>query len=279
LTSSETGKARTVSINKDNFKTDDDAVLYARELQKENREKNKLYKIDKTHQKLETLVKRNVDTTPSNNIEIQSNVNMEIDPGTGSTVCIYGASKRGKTTLMMYLYDKYFSSTKKVNTLFSGNPHLNIYKNDPNLLISYGFNATSAKYIKLQQFINTKCNNKYHFTNLFDDIIDQKYAPIMNKLILTYRNSNISSIMCLQYVYLLSKQNRSSVNHTFVFGANSNEDCENMINLLLRPHFRTLGLVTLGDQVAFFKKMTENHGFIYLDNIKNRISFHRLEIN
>ncbi len=276
LRCSETGKMSTVRINKDNFVSDEMALEYAREIQKENKAKNLAYRRSNQKKKLDTLVAKNIAEEPINNVVITDTVDINFDLNTGSTVAIFGASKRGKTTLMMHLYDKEYKDKPFITTLFSGNPHLKIYKNDPKLLIAYGFNKKSERYIKLEQYINTKTDNKYSFLNLFDDIVDQKYAPIMNKLVLTYRNSNISSIICLQYVLLLSKSNRSSINHTFVFGSNSTEDCENNVKYLLSSYFKDLGLRTLADQVAFYKKVTSDHGFIYIDNIKNKISFHRL---
>lgn len=218
--------------------------------------------------------------TNNYNIQIMDNINnLRIDKNTGTTTCIFGSSKRGKSTLMMNIYDSFYSNNKDyISTLFSGSPQLKIYKGNKNLLISNGFVDKSTKYIKLLKYINMKTDNFYKFLILIDDIIDQKYSKVVNNMVLTYRNSNISMIMCLQYVYLLSKMNRANINNTIVFGSNNSEDERNNIETLLKPYFINLGFKTYIDQCNFYKYVTKDHGFIYIDNLKNTITFHRLNL-
>ncbi len=289
LYNAETQKTKCHNLRVADFASEEELDAYCRKLKDENRLRNKAWKEAQATAKIQkfmgaelVLPRGGYPPNPlGDNGDMQAPVSsgppeIELDPGTGSTIAIYGSSKRGKTTLMMYLYEKYFMDSSRINTLFSGNPQLKIYKKDSKLLVAYGFNAKSSKYIQLQQYLNVKTKNRYKFTDMFDDIIDQKYSPILNKLVLTYRNSNISSIICLQYVFMLSKQNRSSVNHTFVFGSNTAEDEKNIIDALLRPYLTEIGLKSYADQVAFYRAATTDHGFIYLNNIKNKMSFHRL---
>lgn len=209
---------------------------------------------------------------------ISSSIHIKLDHRTGNTIAIFGSSKRGKTTLMMKLYKKYFKSKDSINTLFSGNPQLKIYKGDSKLLVTHGFNNHHADYIRLQHYVNVETNNEYKFVNLFDDIIDQKHAPVINNMMLTYRNSNISLIMALQYVYLLSKQNRANVNHIFVFGMNSYEDQKNIVDTILKPYFIEMGILDTDSQIRFFRLVTQDHAFIYIDCQRAQISFHRLSL-
>lgn len=214
-------------------------------------------------------------------LQHSSEVALRLEKGTGSTCVLYGSSKRGKTTLMMYLFQKYWCydvNKKSINTLYSGNSQLKVYKGDKHLLIADGFNADHEKYIKLQKYINTKTKNRYEFCNFFDDIIDAKYSRVINQMVLSYRNSNISMVMCLQYIYLLNKANRSNIHHVFCFGANSSEQEEGLINLLLKPYFVDLGYKDYNSQVLLFKEITKNFGFFYIDCLKNKISVHRLEL-
>lgn len=197
------------------------------------------------------------------------------------TCLILGSSKRGKTTLMMHLYNKYWAypvNDKSINTLYSGNSQLTVYKHDRKLLIADGFNSDHEKYIKMQKYINTKTKNRYQFANFFDDIIDQKHSKTINNLILSYRNSNISCILCLQYLFMLSKQNRSSVHTMMVFGANSSEQEEALISHILKPYLVQLGYRDYNSQVVVFREITKNYGFFYIDCLKNTISTHRLTI-
>lgn len=211
------------------------------------------------------------------NLTHKSSVKLELSKKTGTTMVCYGSSKRGKSTLMIHIWKKYFNCSSIISTLFSGNPHIKCYKKaGAKLLTAYGFTDMHAKYIMMQQYINCKTNNQYQFVNLFDDIIDQKRSAIINKLILTYRNANISLFICLQYIYLLSKQNRANVNHTFVFGMNSIEDIKGVLEICLGTYLSELGITNIDNQVAFFREMTRDHGFFHLDNITGKLTVHRL---
>jgi hypothetical protein len=282
----ETRKTKNILIKKSDFNTEDELNAYCKKLRDDNKVKNAEWRRQQRVTRYNDTLAVNaipdpvvlpIDIVPPPKNQ-SSRVALDLDGRTGNTIVIYGSSKRGKSTLMMHLYKKYFRSKDRINTLFSGNPQLRVYRKDKRLLVGYGFNDASARYIQMQQYVNVNTNHEYTFTNLFDDIIDQKHAPIVNKLILTYRNSKISSIICLQYVYLLSKQNRANINHTFIFGMNSVEDCRGIIELILRPYFTEMGFKTIEDQIKYFKHVTDDHGFFYLDNVKSKLSTHRLKL-
>lgn len=290
----ETHKSHSICVKKSDFDTHEELVAYCKQLKDENKIKNAAYRRDKRREGIVNVIAKieqdvmmsdippqtveNPDSLSIKAPKAKSRITLDLDKKTGSTIVIYGSSKRGKSTLMMHLYEKYFKAKDRVNTLFSGNPHLKVYKKDKNLLVGYGFTPEHARYIQMQHYVNVKTSNEYKFTNLFDDIIDQKYSGIVNKMVLTYRNANISMIMALQYVYLLSKQNRANVNHTFVFGMNSVEDIKAVIDVILRPYFIELGIINPDQMIKFFKAVTSDHGFMYIDNIKATISFHRLDV-
>lgn len=211
------------------------------------------------------------------NIVIENDLKLKLDPKTGNSTCIFGSSKRGKSSLLMHIYNKYYRNDKDfISTLFSINSHISIYGGDNKLLKSNCFNTRSEKYIKLQKYINGKTKNKYKFLDMFDDIIDMKYTKLINQLILTYRNSKISTIMCLQYGYLLNKMNRANVNNVIIFGANSNEAIQDLITTFLKPYFVRLGYKNYDEQIALFKYVTDNYGFFYIHPLSDSISFHRI---
>ena len=144
-----------------------------------------------------------------------------LDKNTGNSILLLGASKAGKTTCLMYLFDNLFS--KKQNTcktgyipvLFSGNKHANIYK-DPvmkNVEKCDKFTKESETLIYQCQKINKENNNDFNFLFILDDIIKINKSQIVSNLILTLRNSNISSIISLQYPKLFSPGCRGNVNN------------------------------------------------------------------
>ncbi len=228
-----------------------------------------------------------------NRIVTQHDIQLKLDPGTGNTTCLFGSSKRGKSTLMMYLYGKYYYENKaNICALFATSAHAKVYEKTPivkdgrivdnerdkRLLRCGTFNARAENFIKMEKYINSKTKNKYNFINMFDDVIDTKHSRLMNALMMTFRNSNMSTMICLQYGYLLSKMNRANVNNIIIFGSNSLESILDLVKTFLRPYFIRMGIVTEPMQVEFFKYVTADHGFFYIHNATDTISFHRLKL-
>jgi hypothetical protein len=203
---------------------------------------------------------------------------LRLDPGTGNSIVLLGSSKRGKTTAMMWMYDRYFRAPQWISTLFSVSSQADIYQGRPELIQCGGFNAQGERFIYLEKMINTKGAepNKYDFLNMFDDVIDAKHSRLLNSLLLTYRNSNMSSVISLQYSFLLSKMARANVNNVLLFGFNSDEAIEDVIRLYLRGYMAKMGLRSKGAQIEWYKKATENSGFFYLHPLSGEISLHRL---
>lgn len=281
-----------ISLRRSLFESDEKLTEHIRKLQKEQREKNRLTRLDIKRKQFEDFNKKlsedmknaaTICIEPEMSIEkyvdVSDKFKLKLDKKTGNTCCIIGSSKQGKSTLLMKIYDDEYSDDKKfISTLFTINPQIGLYKHHKNLLLSGCFNAKSEKYIKLQKYINTKTKNEYKFLNMFDDVIDMKHTKLINELILTYRNSNISSIISLQYGYLISKMNRANVNNVIIFKSNSNEAIQDVINVYLKPYLVKMGFKTFEDQMKIYKHVTDNHGFFYIHPASDTITFHRLKL-
>lgn len=200
---------------------------------------------------------------------------MHLDANTGNTTFLIGSSKRGKSTLLMYIYEKYYK--KSISTLFSINSHIKLYKKG-NLIRCNKFNNECATLIKKMKYINHKCENKYDFSLFFDDITNIRYNNLVNELILTYRNSNISSIVSLQYPNLLSKQSRGSINNVIFFGLNNDESIAVALNSFLKSKFNKLGFRSEVDQINLYRELTRDHQFIYLHPESGHMSIHKLNL-
>lgn len=284
---SETGRRYTVNLRASDYASPEEMDVHAKKLQADQREKNRLHReslrrqkvVAALHQISEPVILPSVPAAPDGfpDVTIRDVLHLKLDKSTGSTVLLLGSSKRGKSTLMMRIYEDHFKPDKDaICTLFTDNPHLRLYKGDSRLLCTYGFGPRHAKYIQMEHYLNVKTKNEYRFVNFIDDVVDKKNSPIISKMLLTYRNANITTVICLQYLFLFSKQNRANVNHTFVFGMNSAEDAESVVKNVLRPYFVAMGLKRLDAMIHFYRIVTQDHGFIYLDNVEGKISFHRL---
>jgi hypothetical protein len=241
-------------------------------IKQDQKVKNMMYKQEKL--KLPLQIEKIIEPL----VDVESQIDLKLNHDTGNTTFLLGSSQRGKSTVLMYLYDKYYSGSDFISILYAINYQIKHYQNRKNLKLCSTFNKQSEKLIRMEKYINTKCKNKYKFCNMFDDIIDQKYNKLLNELILSFRNSNMSSLISLQYPKALNRSQRTNIHNVLLFGFNNDEAIIDIIKYWLKGFFTKLGYKSEGEQIEFYKKMTENYGFIYVSSLHNHISFHRLKI-
>lgn len=207
-----------------------------------------------------------------------------LDKGTGNTTFILGSSKMGKSTALMKVYDKYYKLNSAgddsgfISTLWTCNPQIQLYKKHKNLLVAGCWNKNGEEIIKQQKKIQTGTNNKYKFLNIFDDVISVRNNVLLDNLILTYRNSKMSSIISLQYSNLMSKCSRANCNNIMAFGFNTDESIEVVIKTFLSGYLKQNGIIKLPDQINWYKMVTANHSFIYIKPADGVVSFHRFNL-
>lgn len=209
----------------------------------------------------------------------ERSLDLHLDPGTGNSTVLFGSSKAGKSTTMMYLFRRYYGGAKQITTLFACSPQAPVYeggdaKKADRLVHVTGYDP---RLIRLAQAINRGTDNHYEFCFMLDDIIDQRQDATLARLILTLRNSKLSSLVCLQGDNLLAKQNRGNVNNVLLFRYNSDELIMVAIDHYLKSHFRRMG-IALDNMVAFYREVTADYGFIYVRPAAGTISFHRLRL-
>lgn len=191
---------------------------------------------------------------------------LKLDKNTGNSTVIFGSSKAGKSTLLMDIYKNNYSNF--ISVLFTESPQLKMFK-DKKLIISDFF---LPEIVKDMHRINKGTKNNYNFSVLVDDIVDQKENTLIKKLILIFRNSNISSVVSLQSPKLLSKANRGSINNYIFFKFNTDEMIEEIIKLFLSSFLP--GKMT--EKIQLYKQLTNNHQFIYFRPRESKISVHKL---
>lgn len=209
-------------------------------------------------------------------VVVKRSLRLQLDEGTGNSTVLLGSSKAGKSTTMMYLFRRHYGGKDFISVLFASNPQIALYKpTDTATRRLVAVSGYDPRLIRLARAINRGSDNKYKFCFLLDDIIDQRQDQTLAELILTLRNSNISSMVCLQYGNLLAKMSRSNVNNVLLFRFNNDEAIEVVVAQYLKSHFRKLGIPP-DNMVAFYKTVTADHGFIYLHPATDTITFHRL---
>jgi hypothetical protein len=197
--------------------------------------------------------------------------NLTLDPGTGNTVLLVASSKAGKTTLQMYLYKKYFRKT--IAVMFAHSTQLKIYR-DKGLIVTDHF---EPDIVELMRRLNKISKNKFEFTCLFDDQLNVKNDTIQD-LFLSLRNSNISSLISLQYVNLLSKACRGNVNTVLGGAMNSDENIIVFIKCYLLSWMHKQGLRSDPAMIDYYRRLTADHGFVNIRPAHDEVTFCRLKL-
>lgn len=143
----------------------------------------------------------------------------------GKTTLILGSSFTGKTYLLCeelnlikpYEYDLIILFTESVHV-----PCLDRIRNRPDLIIKEGFDPKIPEFLKK---LNSRLGLRYNFLLILDDIISEKSSrkSTLGKMLTTYRNSNISTVVLAQYPTIIQKESRSNFHQIVLTGMRSPE--------------------------------------------------------
>lgn len=197
---------------------------------------------------------------------------LELPSNGGISLCLIGASRSGKTTMMKYLYKKHFC--KYITTMFSMNSHASIYKDlDEKVIVCPEYHS---ELIEEAHEINSLTSNKFNFCFIVDDYVDTKIKsdPTITRTLTLYRNAGINSMFCMQDTTLLNPVGRNNANYIFIFKQQTAKKWEAVIKEFLSMWLPT-GM-TMREMVDFCVKCTADHQFFCIDNIKGEIFVSKL---
>lgn len=180
------------------------------------------------------------------------------------SIALIGASRSGKTSLLRHLYMTYFRQC--VSVMFSMNPHADIYASFPSkLIVSEMYHP---ELLAEAHQINRLCGNKIPFCFISDDYVDMriKTDAEITRALTIYRNSNINTIFSFQGRVLMSAVGRNNINYVAIFKQNSTAEFEAVIKEFLGMWLPTD--MTIRDAIEYVRRMTEDHHFFFIDNIK-----------
>jgi len=180
----------------------------------------------------------------------------------GLTMAVFGASRSGKTTFLVHLYEKIYMNYD-IKIMITPNYHKPIYKNftkHHGILIP----EFNDKLIKMLHQLNVKTNNHFRILLMIDDVVDEKHSDELKKCILTYRNANISTVISLQGHTLLNKNSRGNI-HRFVFlKLNTNEEIQEIVERMITGMIKVPASITrIHDRIEYLKNWYINHTLDY----------------
>ena len=184
----------------------------------------------------------------------------------GCSVLMIGSGRSGKTTCLKHILETYFKS--HLGVIFSESAKAPAYSHMkyPLLPLSCVFDP---ELMRAAYHINKDTKNHYPFMFVLDDVPLAKNDKQLLKLLTIYRNSNISGIICVQSPTLLNPTCRSNFTFVLLFKCNTTEQIEAVIKAYLRGVFPQGW--TYDDKIAWYRQQTEDHHFLFLDNLTGTI--------
>lgn len=180
--------------------------------------------------------------------------------------CIIGSSKSGKTTFLKYLLKEHFGDDIKL--FMTQSPQAEVY-NSIKRSNAVFVPMYMPELIKEAYKINKGTNNKYKFCVIVDDVVGAKNDKQMTKALCLYRNSALSTLLVGQDFSMLNPIGRANVNNICLFYTNTDNRIEDNVKMFLRSYFpRSL---SMEEKIALYRKLTENHCFLWIDCLNNTI--------
>ena len=192
--------------------------------------------------------------------------NLTLPTNGGVSIAMIGAGRSGKSTLMKYVYNKYFK--KHITLMFSQNPSADIYKNLPKkVMIIPEF---YPELISECHQINSACDNKFPFLMISDDFVSPriKNDAEITRLLTIYRNANCSSIFSFQGRTLMNAVGRANVNYIAVLKQQTPQEWVNVIKEYLSM-WLPMGM-TMNEMVKYCQEACIDHQFFFIDNIEGK---------
>jgi hypothetical protein len=194
----------------------------------------------------------------------------EMPTNGGVSFALVGSTRCGKSTMMVYLVEKFFK--KHIKLLFTLSPQADIYKK-MKVVVVPGF---KKELIEEPMKLNRHTNNKYKFLHIFDDMaMEGKTTPEMTKLLTIGRNSGMSAIISGQKLTMLSATGRSNVNIICCFKQNTDSAIEDTIKNYLKSYFPSG--TNMIDMIKLYKEYTEDHHFICVDTLNDKIFISKID--
>lgn len=189
----------------------------------------------------------------------------------GMSFLLLGATRSGKSTLMLHLWKHFFDN--HICVLHTGSHQSEIYKPLAKACAVAPFFAKEI--LSETSKINSETNNHYKFLHIIDDIVDKKNNKELIKLLTIGRNHRLSTIITGQELSIFNSIGRSNINFVCLFKLGSDFAIEKVIKQYLRSAFPSdMGL---NDMIKIYKQVTKNHGFFVIDNLNDKVFVSRLK--
>jgi hypothetical protein len=203
---------------------------------------------------------------PAKPIPLQNIETLQVpDSKFGMSFLLLGSTRSGKSTLVNYLFERYFK--KHISILMSNSLQSDAYK--PLLKKCVVSDLYHPEVLKDLYMINHSTKNHYPFLVILDDLTHVRNDKQYQRLLTIYRNSRISGIVSAQSLTMFDRTARSNINFVLLGRLNADTAIEGVIKEYLISYFPRN--INMAEKIALYRQMTENHFWFVIDNITGTI--------
>jgi hypothetical protein len=182
----------------------------------------------------------------------------------GKSFLLCGSTRSGKTTMMNYLYDKYFK--KHATVLMSNSLNSDAYDFiKKHCVLS---DIYHPEILKEMYTINHSTENHYEFAVILDDLTHVKNDKEYMRLLTIYRNSRISCITSSQGISMFNKTSRGNINFVILGRLNSDAEVEKVVKEYCLSYFPKN--MNMAEKITYYRNLTNNHYFLVLNQVDNQ---------
>jgi ABC-type cobalamin/Fe3+-siderophores transport system ATPase subunit len=203
---------------------------------------------------------------PARAIPLQNIDTLQVpDPKFGMSMILIGSTRSGKSTLINYLYKKYF--TKHVGVLMSNSLQSDAYDFIKKKVVTS--DLYHPEVLKEMYMINHATDNHYPFLVILDDLTHVRHDKQYQRLLTIYRNSKISAVVSAQSMVMMDRTARSNINFVMLGRLNADTAVEAIIKEYLISYFPRN--INMAEKIALYRQLTEDHYWLMIDNVNGII--------
>ena len=203
----------------------------------------------------------------------------------GSTCLLIGSSKRGKTHLLLKIWERYYKNKDDlICILISPSCNIPLYNEmSQNKVIKFNrYDKQVDSVIKSIFKIQNLTSQSYKFAFLIDDCVSSRYSQTLDALFLYARNLLVSTVCCVQRETLVSRSSRSSANNVICFGLNTQQAIKGCIEAFFQQELRKItGIKRIDDLIDEYLRLTSEgngHAFLVYIPFKRELKHYVLKI-
>jgi hypothetical protein len=192
----------------------------------------------------------------------------------GCSMLFCGSTRSGKSTAIDYIYKKYFSKDY-ITVLHSQSLHAEAYDEIRKKVV--GCPQYMPQLIEETHQINSKTENHYEFLHILDDVVNAKNDKTIQKALTIGRNARQTIAISAQDLTMFNSIGRGNINFVMLFKLNSDMAIEKVVRSYLQSWFPAH--MKIRDMIREYKKLTQDHQFFLIDNLKDQICLTKINLN